>query len=89
MEDEGFVDVVVKDVGEFCIPRYYYESTRPETLAELKAIRGWSVTYLASRVTDEIMLWVYKKNLLTEIIAYCRKPTARSQGWHPRANIKP
>lgn len=78
LEDEGFVDVVVKDVGEFCIPGYYYESTRPETLAELKEIRGWFATYVASRILDEITLWVYKKNLLTELIAYCRKPTAKS-----------
>ena len=72
------VDVVVKDVGEFCIPGYYYESTRPETLAELKDIRVWFATYVASRILDIITRWIYKKNLLTELIAHCRKPTAKS-----------
>ena len=74
MEDAGFVDVDVKDVGRFCIPGYYYESLRPETLAELSKIRGWFTTYVACRVLDELILYAYKKKLLTEVIVCGRKP---------------
>lgn len=74
MEDAGFVDVKVKDIGEFCIPGYYNESKRPESLAELKKARGWFATYVASRIIDELLFYVYKKNLLTEVIAHGRKP---------------
>ncbi|XP_065183309.1 erythromycin 3''-O-methyltransferase-like [Sycon ciliatum] len=74
MEAAGFVDVVVKDVGEYTIPGYYEESVRPEILAQLSKIRGWFTTYVACRVLDELILYVYKKNILTYVIAYGRKP---------------
>lgn len=74
MEDAGFVDVEVRDIGASCIPGYYKESVRPETLAELRKIRGWFTTYISCRVLDELILYVYKKKLLTEVIAYGRKP---------------
>lgn len=74
MNDAGFVDIVVKDVGEFCIPGYHYESTRSETLAELSKIRGWFATYVGSRIVDELVLYGYKKNMLTEVVVYGRKP---------------
>ena len=74
MEDAGFVDVEVKDVGKFTIPGYYNESVRPETLAQLSKIRGWFITYVLSRILDELLLYVYKKNILTEVIAHGRKP---------------
>ena len=74
MEDAGFVDVEVKDVGRFCIPGYYRESMRPETLAALRKIRGWFTTYVSCRILDELILYVYNKNLLTEVIVHGRKP---------------
>ena len=75
MEEAGFVDVVVKDIGEFCIPGYHSESTRPETLVELSKIRGWFGTYVAGRILDELILYVYQKRLLTEVILSGRKPS--------------
>ena len=74
MESIGFVDVVVKDIGKFCIPGYYNESMRPETLAQLSKIRGWFNTYVGGRVIDELILYVHKKNILTEVIVAGRKP---------------
>ena len=74
MEKAGFVDVVVKDVGEFCIPGYYEESKRPDTLAELSKVRGWFATYVSGRIIDELLCYVYKHGILTEVIAYGRKP---------------
>ena len=74
MEDAGFVDVEVKDVGSFCIPGYYYESMRPETLAALSKVRGWFVAHVACRVLDELILYVFKKKLLTYVIVHGRKP---------------
>lgn len=74
MEEAGFVDVVVKDVGEFCIPGYCDESARPDTLAELSKVRGWFATYISGRIIDELIRYVYNKGILTEVIAYARKP---------------
>lgn len=74
MEEAGFVDVVVKDVGEFCIPGYCDESARPNTLAELSKVRGWFATYISGRIIDELIRYVYNKGILTEVIAYARKP---------------
>ena len=74
MEAAGFVDVQVHDVGQYTIPGYYTESMRPETLAALSKIRGWFATYVACRILDELILWVYKKRILTYVIAYGRKP---------------
>lgn len=74
MEDVGFVDVVVDDIGEFCIPGYCQESVRPETLAELRKVRGWFTTYVGGRIIDELIRFVYERNLLTEVVAYGRKP---------------
>lgn len=74
MEEAGFVDVVVKDVGEFCIPGYCDESARPDTLAELSKVRGWFATYVSGRIIDELIRYVYNNGMLTEVIAYGRKP---------------
>lgn len=74
MEAAGFVDVQVHDVGQYTIPGYYIESMRPETLSQLSKIRGWFTTYVACRVLDELILYVYKKKILTYVIAYGRKP---------------
>ena len=60
MEDAGFVDVEVRDVGSSCIPGYYHESMRPETLAELSKVRGWFTAHIACRVLDELVLFVLK-----------------------------
>lgn len=75
IEEAGFVDVVVEDVGKFCIPGYYDESTRPETLAELSQVRGWFASYISGRIIDELVRYVYNKGMLTEVIAYGRKPS--------------
>ncbi|CAB4015096.1 methyltransferase domain-containing [Paramuricea clavata] len=74
MEEAGLVDVVVKDVGEFCIPGYCDESLRPEMLAELRKVRGWFATYVSGRIIDELIRYVYNHDMLTEVIAYGRKP---------------
>lgn len=75
LKEVGFVDVVVKDIGEYCIPGYYYESTRSETQAELAKIRGWLITYVAGRIVDEFIMYLHKKKLLTELIIFGRKPS--------------
>mgnify|MGYP002803544033 CR=1 FL=1 len=74
IEEAGFVDVVVKDVGEFCIPGYCDESMRPEMLADLSKVRGWFATYVMGRIIDELIRYVYNHGMLTEVIAYGRKP---------------
>lgn len=74
VEDAGFVDVEVKDVGEFCLPGYYKESIRPETLAELSKIRGWFVAHIAGRILDELLLFAFRRKLMTEVIVHGRKP---------------
>ena len=74
MEEAGFVDVVVKDVGKFCIPGYCNESMRTHTMAELSKVRGWFATYVSGRIIDELIRYVYNRGMLTEVIVYGRKP---------------
>ena len=76
MEEAGFVDVVVRDVGEFCIPGYCDESKRPEMLAELNKVRGWFATYVSGRIIDELIRYVYNHGMLTEVIVSGRKPSS-------------
>lgn len=75
MEEAGFIDVVVKDVGKFCIPGYCNESMRPDTMAELSKVRGWFATYVSGRIIDELVRYVYNRGMLTEVIVYGRKPS--------------
>jgi ubiquinone/menaquinone biosynthesis C-methylase UbiE len=77
MEEVGFVDVVVNDVGKFCIPGYYDESVRPDTLAELSKVRGWFATYVSGRIIDELLRYVYNRGILTEVMAYGKKPSSK------------
>ena len=74
VEDAGFVDVEVKDIGKFSFPGYYEESLRPETLAELSKIRGWFITHVVCRILDELLIYAYRRRLLTEVIVHGRKP---------------
>ncbi len=74
VEEAGFVDVEVKDIGKNCIPGYYEESIRPEILKELSKIRGWFTTYILCRILDELILWAFNQRLLTEVLVHARKP---------------
>ena len=75
MEEAGFVIMVVKEVGKFCIPGYCNESARPDTLAELSKVRGWFATYVSGRIIDELIRYNYNHGMLTEVIVYGRKPS--------------
>ena len=77
MEEIGFVDVVVKDLGEYCIPGYCDESMRPEVLAELRKVRGWFATYVCGRIIDELIRYIYNRGMLTEVVAYGRKRASK------------
>lgn len=70
MEEVGFVDVVVKDVGKFCIFGYCNELMRFDIMVELSKVWGWFVMYVSGCIIDEFVWYVYNCGMLIEVIVY-------------------
>lgn len=73
MEQAGFVEIDLKEIGAQTIPGYYREQRRPETIAEISKIRGFVAGRLGG-IIDVVLYRAFKMGLLEYAMVRARKP---------------
>ena len=73
MEEAGFAEVDLKEIGALTIPGYYREQRRPETIAELAKIRGFVAGRLGG-IIDVVLYRAFRMGLLEYVMVSAQKP---------------
>ncbi len=73
MEQAGFIEVDLKEIGALTIPGYYREQRRPETIAELAKIRGFVAGRLGG-IIDIVLYRAFTMGLLEYVMVRAEKP---------------
>lgn len=72
LENAGFRNIEIKEVGKLTIPGYYYEQKRIETRNQLRKIRGFIATDLGF-IIDYVVFKLFKKGLIEYILVKAEK----------------
>lgn len=62
LERVGFTHVMMESAGERVIPGYFQEHQKPETIAAMRGIRGYSGEFVG-RIMDHAVYWAFKLGL--------------------------
>ena len=74
LEAAGFQAIAIDTIGKYTIPGYYFEHRRPESVAEIKKIRGFWKGIVGGYLIDVGVYGAYKLGLCEYLIVFAKKP---------------
>ena len=77
MEEAGFSNITIENVGKDVIPGYYYEHRKPAQKAAIRKVRGFWAGIVGGFIIDRGVFELYKSGLCEYIIVRAEKPNSQ------------
>jgi len=74
VEKAGFTNVSIENIGKDVIPGYYFEHRRPESVREIRAIRGFWAGVVGGYIIDRAIYGIFMSGLCEYILVKAEKP---------------
>lgn len=73
LEKTRFYNITIENVGKYTIPGYYFDHRKPETVAEVRRVRGWLKGVVGGYLIDRGVYSAYQRGLCEYIVVRAEK----------------